>query len=132
MDPKKRGALSSGSTSATHRSLDCDVFKSSISGWASAHRVGTGFLKSEFQTIVKCGFLVQVRSFADSLRAFALNDNGAEALDKSPPSIVIPWLAAPSTCRKTAVGVNTREALSNTSLVSMNRSKDSAFRYLAR
>ncbi len=70
---------------------------------------------------------LHARSFTDFWEAPALKDNGAAALDKSPPSTVIRSLAAPSTCRKTAVGLNTLEALSNTSLVSMNRSNDSAF-----
>src|SRR6266436_768980 len=70
---------------------------------------------------------LHARSFTDFWEAPALKDNGAVAVDKSPPSTVMRSLAAPSTCRKTAVGVNTREALSNTSLVSMNRSKHSAF-----
>ncbi|SPF56826.1 hypothetical protein SBA4_940005 [Candidatus Sulfopaludibacter sp. SbA4] len=53
-------------------------------------------------------------------------DNGSSDFDKSPPSIVIPWLAAPSTRKKTGPGLFTRTALGNMSRESMNRVIDSA------
>jgi len=51
-----------------------------------------------------------------------LDTTGAPALEISPPSIVIPAFAAPSTCKKTAAGLSNRVALIKTSCDSMNRS----------
>jgi hypothetical protein len=53
----------------------------------------------------------RARSFAVPAAVFRpSNANGAAAFERSPPSIVISRLAAPSTCRKTAAGVRTRAA----------------------
>src|ERR1035437_10974887 len=67
------------------------------------------------------GGICQTRVFTLDWAAPAPTDTGLAAFDKSAPSILIPWLAAPSTRRKTGPGVINRGALSNTPRQSMNR-----------
>jgi hypothetical protein len=63
----------------------------------------------------------QPRSFTDFRGASALNDNGADALDQSPPSILIRSLAAPST-RDFAAALVTANRLAPTDEIDAQRS----------
>src|ERR1017187_5757094 len=86
---------------------------------------GLGELTGDFM-MAQHGLGFHTRSFTDFSVAPFLKATGDAALEMSPPSIVMPSFAAPSTCRKTFPSFKTRVALNKTSCDSMKRRTDSA------
>src|SRR5262252_7064589 len=67
-------------------------------------------------------YVPQTRCFTALADAPPLNASGLPAFEISPPSIIISRLFAPSTFRKTELGVRTRDAVTRTPRVSTNLS----------